>query len=995
MKKIFTVLISVLMVFSLFTAISAEDEDYNQVNNEPTIDTVVDYQDDASDNQLAEDKEDTVEVQDFDIKEEIGEVSNDDSNVDITVNESNDIDGDSFIEDNEKNLEVKTIDADELLTVNNVVFLDKDTFRNTLKSVAANMAEDSSINLYLGNSNDYDISGKTLVNQFGDNNYYSIYSDKVDSQDNHDVYDIYVIASGDGKVYFPEDSSRLFLGQSDTVYGPTDAIPGRYFISINFKNIDTSYVTNMSQMFRENYKLSSLDVSMFDTSNVTDMSWMFSTYGKNKSIFYYSSFESNLKTIAGLEKFDTSNVTNMSYMFYRDSSLRGANLKSFYTSNVTDMSYMFYNCVYLKELNLDNFDTSKVKNMSSMFEDCYGLFKIYVGDKFTTSNVNSSEKIFDKCKQLVGALGTSYQGTHIDDISYAHVDCGESNPGYFTKVNSKHIYDGINFVDNLEFCKVIRNLIEESNRAYRLYIGNKNDFDLSGKELAYEFEDNHYSLYVEKSYNYYGYSSDYYGYDFYLISNDGDKVYLPVDSSRMFVGATNEFGRNEWLKEIIFKSVDTSYVVNMQEMFDGCTYLRELDLSNFNTSNVNNMKSMFSGCSELYTLIVKNFNTSKVENMSRMFYNCSKLPYLYVGNFNTSNVTDMSNMFLLCRGLIQLDVSNFDTSKVTNIENMFGMNDHLSSLNLGQFKTYNVTNMSSMFNECNELETLDLSSFYTGNVTNMSDMFNACYKLKTIYVSDKFTNANVNNSTRMFKNCTSLIGGSGTKYDGSYIDVSFAHIDGGDSNPGYFTYMEDKNGVFSDVYTYTDHYDDISWLASTGISKGWSMPNGSIEFRPYDDVTRADMAAFIRRLAVTFKKDDASVWSASEELWNTFVDVDKDGDYHQEDILWLADKEISKGWSDGTFRPLENVARADMAAFIRRLASYYDIGDAKTYSPTDEDLGKFSDVDENVDHYEDILWLAHTGISTGFMDGTFRPLDSVKRCDMAAFLHRLANLNNN
>jgi hypothetical protein len=39
----------------------------------------------------------------------------------------------------------------------------------------------------------------------------------------------------------------------------------------------------------------------------------------------------------------------------------------------------------------------------------------------------------------------------------------------------------------------------------------------------------------------------------------------------------------------------------------------------------------------------------------------------------------------------------------------------------------------------------------------------------------------------MFKLCESLIGGAGTAYDAGHINAAYAHIDGGTSNPGYFT----------------------------------------------------------------------------------------------------------------------------------------------------------------------------------------------------------------
>ena len=49
----------------------------------------------------------------------------------------------------------------------------------------------------------------------------------------------------------------------------------------------------------------------------------------------------------------------------------------------------------------------------------------------------------------------------------------------------------------------------------------------------------------------------------------------------------------------------------------------------------------------------------------------------------------------------------------------------------------------------------------------------------------------------------------------------------------------------------------------------------------------------------------------------------------------------------------------------------------------------FTDVDASNPFAEDIAWLAEQGITTGYADGSFRPLASVNRDAMAAFLYRL------
>lgn len=61
--------------------------------------------------------------------------------------------------------------------------------------------------------------------------------------------------------------------------------------------------------------------------------------------------------------------------------------------------------------------------------------------------------------------------------------------------------------------------------------------------------------------------------------------------------------------------------------------------------------------------------------------------------------------------------------------------------------------------------------------------------MKTVYVQSDYIGSN---STDTFINCTSLVGGAGTKYDPTFIDSTAARIDGGVSNPGYFTSISDK-----------------------------------------------------------------------------------------------------------------------------------------------------------------------------------------------------------
>ena len=128
---------------------------------------------------------------------------------------------------------------------------------------------------------------------------------------------------------------------------------------------------------------------------------------------------------------------------------------------------------------------------------------------------------------------------------------------------------------------------------------------------------------------------------------------------------------------------------------------------------------------------------------------------------NTSEVTNMNWMFMECYKLTSLDLSHFNTSKVIS--------------------------MTQMFTYCIGLTSLDLSHFNTSKVTQMNKMFYNSTNLRTIYVGNGWSTAAVTYSTNMFTNCTSLVGGQGTTYNSSCVDKTYAHIDGGPSNPGYFT----------------------------------------------------------------------------------------------------------------------------------------------------------------------------------------------------------------
>ncbi|MHA7275579.1 ExeM/NucH family extracellular endonuclease [Arthrobacter sp. Hz1] len=120
------------------------------------------------------------------------------------------------------------------------------------------------------------------------------------------------------------------------------------------------------------------------------------------------------------------------------------------------------------------------------------------------------------------------------------------------------------------------------------------------------------------------------------------------------------------------------------------------------------------------------------------------------------------------------------------------------------------------------------------------------------------------------------------------------------------------------------------------------------------------------------------------------------GNEHQDHIEWMAGNGLSTGWleADGTrtYRPLANINRDAMAAFLYRLAGEpdFELPDESPFS----DIAFPADEADRIEHFDAIMWMHQTGLSTGWpeADGTrtFRPVTPVNRDAMAAFMMRLA-----
>ena len=355
-----------------------------------------------------------------------------------------------------------------------------------------------------------------------------------------------------------------------------------------------------------------------------------------------------------------------------------------------------------------------------------------------------------------------------------------------------------------------------------------------------------------------------------------ENVYAPEDSSRMFYQFTN-------LKEMIdIENINTSYAVNVSNMFYGCTNLRWADVSSWDKSNITNAKYMFYDCKNLivgdisnwdftgkntYDVIayiftsnsnmqVVNMNNFKVDgsvsnliqnsmsSINRPFTinvynwdleNIESLQYAFYGNpwiseingintwRNTSNIVTTRCMFYNLYRLKEINLGNLEFPSLLTINAMFGRCQALEIIDLSGWKMPILSNVNNAFYYCTSLKEIDISGMIGSNITDPAYMFGSCDKLRTIYVDKSWGEMKQSLSqVSMFSYDNYLTGGDGTRYQSGNDKALYAHIDEGINNPGYFTSADLKDPNKEGLYTviYNEPYHGFKLLKTSSYDNG-------------------------------------------------------------------------------------------------------------------------------------------------------------------------------
>lgn len=137
-----------------------------------------------------------------------------------------------------------------------------------------------------------------------------------------------------------------------------------------------------------------------------------------------------------------------------------------------------------------------------------------------------------------------------------------------------------------------------------------------------------------------------------------------------------------------------------------------------------------------------------------------------------------------------------------------------------------------------------------------------------------------------------------------------------------------------------------------------------------------------------FRRDGA-LWSATieeaaEACGMTFADKrfsDVAGSAYADDIEVMHLYGIVGGYGDNTFRPAENLSRAEMCALFVK---------AMRYPILEEGAAVFSDVDEDIWYAPYVNTMYRLGLVNGDGDGTFRPENEITHEEFLVLLGRVA-----
>jgi hypothetical protein len=173
--------------------------------------------------------------------------------------------------------------------------------------------------------------------------------------------------------------------------------------------------------------------------------------------------------------------------------------------------------------------------------------------------------------------------------------------------------------------------------------------------------------------------------------------------------------------------------------------------------------------------------------------------------------------------------------------------------------------------------------------------------------------------------------------------------------------------TFSDVRPNDYFYEGVRYLYCSATISGYDDNT----FRPYNSTTRGQM---VKIVVLVFG------YAIYTPTTPTFMDVPADHPFYQF-VETAAFNGIVAGYADGSFRPYNNVTRAQLCKIVVEAAGWEPIAPG---TPSFTDVG----FDNPFLHYVEAAY-CH-GIISGYSDGTFRPYNSATRGQIAKIVYLAA-----
>ncbi|WP_245238035.1 Ig-like domain-containing protein [Paenibacillus etheri] len=149
--------------------------------------------------------------------------------------------------------------------------------------------------------------------------------------------------------------------------------------------------------------------------------------------------------------------------------------------------------------------------------------------------------------------------------------------------------------------------------------------------------------------------------------------------------------------------------------------------------------------------------------------------------------------------------------------------------------------------------------------------------------------------------------------------------------------------------------------------KGYILGYADGSFNPERMITRAEMATILARL---WGKNEAQASSSYKDVDTTY--------WALQSISVVTAQGLMKGYEDGSFKPNQLITRAEMAIIVERLLD-------NTQSGT----SSFKDINSGHWAKNAIDQAKVAGIINGYLDGTFRPNQTLTRAEAVVTINRL------